>query len=54
MNSVQGKITAPYIFVSFFNDEVSKSILPLSFAPEPNLYRNIVFYLRPTNTPIVA
>jgi hypothetical protein len=40
------KITKPYVFVSYFNHNTSKEILPLSFSPEPNSYLNIVFYLK--------
>ncbi len=47
-----GKQSSPYVFVSFFNDETSKIILPISFDPMPDLYRNIVFYLRPLEAPL--
>lgn len=47
-------ISSRYMFVSFFNDEASKAILPISFKPEPDVYRNIVFYLKPVAEPIVA
>lgn len=50
-NSIDGKINSPYVFVSFYNDEVSKKILPISFNPKPEVYRNIVFYLRPLEAP---
>lgn len=46
------KFTYPYIWVSFYNDEVSKKILPISFNPEPNVYRNIVFYFKLLDAPI--
>ncbi len=38
------EIGKDYVFVSFFNNEVSKSILPIYFYPNPETYRNIVFY----------
>jgi len=45
---------SPYVFVSFFDDETSKVILPISFDPVPDVYRNIVFYLRPLDNPIAS
>lgn len=39
-------IYSPYIFVSFFNNKTSKEILPISFEPNPEVYINIVFYLK--------
>ncbi|HMS22866.1 MAG TPA: hypothetical protein PKA38_03845 [Candidatus Levybacteria bacterium] len=44
------KITSPYLFVSFYSDEVSKQILPISFVPHPDTYKNIVFYIKKYNT----
>lgn len=38
------KVEEPFVFVSFFDDKVSKSILPIYFEPKPDVYRNIVFY----------
>ena len=49
-----GEINSSYVFVSFFIDEASKVILPISFDPAPDVYRNIVFYLRPIEEPIVS
>ncbi len=49
-----GHIDSPYIFVSFYDDKTSKAILPISFDPKPDVYRNIVFYLKPVNEPFVA
>lgn len=40
------KITAPFVFVSFFNHDTSHKILPLAFFPKPDNYRNIVFYFK--------
>jgi len=42
-----GKINSPYVFVSFYDQETSEKILPLSFFPMPDTYINIVFYLKP-------
>ncbi len=39
-------LTAPYVFVSFFDQATSELILPLSFTPEPDNYLNVVFYFR--------
>src|SRR5690606_33820884 len=36
------KVEGPFVFVSFFDDKVSKSILPIYFEPKPDVYRNIV------------
>ncbi len=41
------KIKAPYAFVSFYDQETSEKMLPLSFFPMPDTYINIVFYLKP-------
>lgn len=49
-----GTIDAPYVFVSFFDEETSKAILPIWFNPAPDVYRNVVFYLRPVEVPAVA
>lgn len=38
------EITSPYVYVSFYDDVLSKKILPLYFSPQPDTYRNIVFY----------
>jgi len=35
-----------YIFVSFFDHETSHAILPITFNPKPDVYRNIVFYFK--------
>ncbi len=43
---VQQSITSPYIFVSFFDHETSHAILPITFDPKPDTYRNIVFYFK--------
>lgn len=39
-------ITSPYVFVSFFDEQTSEQILPISFSPHPDTYRNIVFYFK--------
>mgnify|MGYP001601836861 CR=1 FL=1 len=49
-----GKIDAPYVFVSFFDEKTSRAILPLSFTPAPNVYRNVVFYLKPQERSVLA
>ena len=35
-----------YIFVSFFDHKTSIAILPITFDPKPDVYRNIVFYFK--------
>lgn len=52
--SLEGKISRPYVFVSFFDEETSKAILPISFNPAPDIYRNIVFFLKPLDDPAVS
>ncbi|MGE5041408.1 MAG: hypothetical protein ACM3IJ_00715 [Candidatus Levyibacteriota bacterium] len=42
-------ISSPYLFVSFFDQKTSQDILPLYFDPQPETYRNIVFYFKPLN-----
>ncbi|MBP6913229.1 MAG: hypothetical protein KBC00_01315 [Candidatus Levybacteria bacterium] len=44
--SSTAKIKSPYLFVSFYSDELSKQILPISFTPHPDTYKNIVFYIK--------
>lgn len=54
----RAKATADYIFVSFFDQETSEQILPISFTPEPDNYLNVVFYFKnlaakPIYTPLL-
>lgn len=35
-----------YVFVSFFDHDTSHAILPITFNPKPDVYRNIVFYFK--------
>ncbi len=44
-----GNISSPFVFVSFFDDKTSKEILPIEFSPKPDVYINIVFYLKGLN-----
>jgi hypothetical protein len=39
-------VDSAYVFVSFFNQETSKRILPLQFNPKPDTYINYVFYFK--------
>ncbi len=39
-------IHSPYVFISFYDDATSKQILPITFDPKPDVYRNIVFYFK--------
>jgi hypothetical protein len=40
------KVTSPYVFISFFDHDTSHQILPITFNPHPDNYRNIVFYFK--------
>ncbi len=44
------KVTMPFVFISFFNQDKSEEILPLSFSPKPDNYLNIVFYFKQYST----
>jgi hypothetical protein len=44
------KITSPYAFISFFGQNKSENILPLSFNPQPDNYLNVVFYFKLLNS----
>ncbi len=53
----KAKIKSPYAFISFFNQEKSEQILPISFSPKPDNYLNVVFYFKnlsvaPDYTPV--
>ena len=52
--SLEGKISSPYVFVSFYDEVASKAILPISFNPAPDIYKNIVFFLKPLDAPLVS
>lgn len=45
LNFVKDKAISPYVFISLFDDQTSKKILPLMISPVPDIYRNIVFYI---------
>jgi len=45
LNYFKEKIVSPYAFISLFDDETSKKILPLIISPTPDTYRNTVFYI---------
>ncbi|MEK7559253.1 MAG: hypothetical protein AAB521_03035 [Patescibacteria group bacterium] len=49
-NSV--RFSSSYVMVSFYDDEISKKILPISFTPAPDMYRNIVFYFKELEFPL--
>lgn len=54
INGVEGKLTSKYVFVSFYDEEISKAILPITFEPQPDVYRNIVFYFKQVDKPTVS
>lgn len=43
--------SAPYVFISFFDEQTSKAILPITFDPKPDVYHNIVFYFKNLASP---
>jgi hypothetical protein len=43
-------INSPFLFVSFFDQLTSQDILPLYIDPQPDVYRNIVFYIKKLNS----
>lgn len=45
LNFIKEKVDSPYIFISLFDDQTSRQILPLMISPVPDTYRNIVFYI---------
>ena len=45
LNFIREKATSSYIFISLYDNETSKQILPLVISPIPDTYRNIVFYV---------
>ncbi len=51
VNDLNGKINSGYVFVSFFDEKTSRAILPISFNPKPDVYRNIVFFLKSVEAP---
>ncbi len=51
VSDLKGKINSGYVFVSFFDEKTSKAILPISFSPKPDVYRNIVFFLKSVDAP---
>lgn len=48
----QSVVYSPYVFVSFFDHATSNAILPITFDPKPDVYRNIVFYFKNLETPL--
>ncbi len=54
VGKLEGELDSPLAFVSFYDEKTSKAILPISFDPKPDVYRNIVFYLKPVSDPIIA
>ncbi len=50
VNYSNENILSPYVFVSFYDHETSHAILPITFDPQPDTYRNIVFYFKQLST----
>ncbi len=49
LDFIESKAVSPYMFISLFDDETSKKILPLIISPTPDVYRNVVFYIENLN-----
>ncbi len=43
---IKNSIKSDYVFLSHFDQETSKQILPIFISPMPNNYYNIVFYAK--------
>ena len=50
VKSASQQISAPYVLVSFFDQETSEKILPITFNPMPASYLNYIFYFKPLPT----
>jgi hypothetical protein len=46
VNDISSKITSEYVFISFYDHETSHALLPITFNPKPDVYRNITFYVK--------
>ncbi|HRN96164.1 MAG TPA: hypothetical protein PLD54_01820, partial [Candidatus Levybacteria bacterium] len=46
IRDISAKISSPYAFISFYDQQTSHAILPITFNPKPDVYRNIVFYVK--------
>lgn len=51
VQDLKSKARGEYIFLSFFDQETSKYLLPISFDPTPDTYINYVFYIKNLNSP---
>ncbi len=50
VNFAKNHINSPYVFLSFYDNSLSKQILPIYFSRQPDTYRNIVFYIEQFET----
>ncbi len=51
LRDIQSRVTSNYVFVSFYSQEVSKRLLPITFNPHPDTYINYIFYVKNLNSP---
>jgi len=51
VNDIQSKVTKDFAFISFYSEDVSKFLLPITFDPHPNTYINYIFYIKNLNSP---
>lgn len=49
INRGKSIVKTPYAFISFFDNQTSQSILPITFYPQPDNYLNVVFYFKLLN-----
>jgi hypothetical protein len=45
VRDISSKVTSEFAFISFYDHKTSHAILPLTFNPKPDTYRNIAFYI---------
>jgi hypothetical protein len=46
VRDITAKMSSEYAFISFYDHETSHAILPITFNPKPEVYRNIAFYIK--------
>jgi hypothetical protein len=50
VRDISSKVTADYVFISFYDQDTSHAIHPVTFDPEPDVYRNIIFFVKNLDT----
>lgn len=51
VQDLKSKARGEYVFLSFYPQEVSKFLLPITFSPVPDTYINYVFYMKNLTSP---